>query len=186
MTLLNNVLAILMYGTLLAFTINVICNNYISIIKTDVSYVNIKLILLFALSLSFTIYIFFIYNYYVFYYNNSCYFLFINYNIVPKIFQKTFFFFEFSIDFFGIVVLFLAYFVGILSLLALDNRIFWKNTKYFFFFNYFVLLVFFFVFSTNVLLLFLFYELLLVPSFLVVYFISPSRRSIQASLYFLI
>ena len=33
---------------------------------------------------------------------------------------------------------------------------------------------------------FLFYELLLIPSFLVVYFISPSRRAIQASIYFLI
>jgi len=35
-------------------------------------------------------------------------------------------------------------------------------------------------------LFFLFYELLLVPSFLIVYFISPSRRAVQASLYFLI
>jgi NADH:ubiquinone oxidoreductase subunit 4 (subunit M) len=33
---------------------------------------------------------------------------------------------------------------------------------------------------------FLFYEFLVVPSFLVVYYISPSRRAIQASLYFLI
>ena len=33
---------------------------------------------------------------------------------------------------------------------------------------------------------FLFYELLLLPSFLVVYYISPSRRAIQAALYFLI
>jgi formate hydrogenlyase subunit 3/multisubunit Na+/H+ antiporter MnhD subunit len=30
------------------------------------------------------------------------------------------------------------------------------------------------------------YELLLLPSFLIVYFVSPSRRSIQASLYFII
>jgi len=33
---------------------------------------------------------------------------------------------------------------------------------------------------------FLFYEFLLLPSFFIVYFISPSRRAIQASLYFLI
>jgi len=35
-------------------------------------------------------------------------------------------------------------------------------------------------------LFFLFYEFLLIPSFLIVYFISPSRRAVQASLYFLI
>ena len=50
----------------------------------------------------------------------------------------------------------------------------------------FIIIVYFYVFSTNILLFFLFYELLLIPSFLVVYFISPSRRAIQASLYFLI
>ena len=50
----------------------------------------------------------------------------------------------------------------------------------------FILIVYFYVFSTNLLLFFLFYELLMIPSFLVVYFVSPSRRAIQASLYFLI
>lgn len=39
---------------------------------------------------------------------------------------------------------------------------------------------------TDVLLFFLLYEALLIPSFLFVYFISPSRRATQASLYFLI
>lgn len=50
----------------------------------------------------------------------------------------------------------------------------------------FIIIVYFYVFSTNILLFFLFYELLLIPSFLIVYYISPSRRAIQASLYFLI
>ena len=52
--------------------------------------------------------------------------------------------------------------------------------------NMFIIVVYFYVFSTNLLLFFLFYELLLIPSFLIVYYISPSRRAIQASLYFLI
>jgi len=52
--------------------------------------------------------------------------------------------------------------------------------------NSFIIVVFFYVFSTNLLLFFLFYELLMIPSFLIVYFVSPSRRAIQASLYFLI
>jgi NADH-ubiquinone oxidoreductase chain 4 len=38
----------------------------------------------------------------------------------------------------------------------------------------------------DLLLLFLFYESMLIPSFLFVYFVSPYRRGIQASLYFLI
>ena len=52
--------------------------------------------------------------------------------------------------------------------------------------NIFIIIVYFYVFSTNILLFFLFYEFLLIPSFLIVYYISPSRRAIQASLYFLI
>ena len=94
--------------------------------------------------------------------------------------------FDLSIDFFGLALLFLSYFVGILSLMALDNRIYWKNIKYVFSINMFILIVYFYVFSSNILLFFLFYEFLLVPSFLIVYYISPSRRAIQASLYFLI
>lgn len=50
----------------------------------------------------------------------------------------------------------------------------------------FIIVVYFYVFSSNMLLFFIFYELLLIPSFLIVYFVSPSRRAIQASLYFLI
>lgn len=96
------------------------------------------------------------------------------------------FFFNSSIDIFGIVILFLAYISGILSFMALDTRIFWKNIRYIGYLNVFVIIVFFFVFSDNLLVLFLFYELLLVPSFLLVYFIAPSRRAIQASLYFVI
>ena len=56
----------------------------------------------------------------------------------------------------------------------------------FFFLNIFVLIVFLFVSTNNVLLMFLLYELLLVPSFLLVFYISPSRKSTQASLYFVI
>jgi NADH-quinone oxidoreductase subunit M len=43
-----------------------------------------------------------------------------------------------------------------------------------------------YVTTSNVLLFFLFYEFLLLPSFLFVYFVSPSRRAIQASIYFVI
>merc|ERR1711959_323388 len=53
-------------------------------------------------------------------------------------------------------------------------------------FNIFVLIVYLYVSVSNILLFFLLYECLLIPSFLFVYFVSPSRRAIQASLYFVI
>ena len=100
--------------------------------------------------------------------------------------MHSFFGFTFFIDFFGIIILFISYFVGLLSFLALDNKFFNKNIRYIFFLNIFVLIVFLFVATNNVLIIFLLYELLLVPSFLLVFFISPSRKSTQASLYFVI
>lgn len=94
--------------------------------------------------------------------------------------------FNFCIDLFGFVLLFLSYVVGFLSLLALDTRLYWKNWKYVFTFNIFVIIVYLYVTTSNLLLFFLFYEFLLLPSFLFVYFVSPSRRAIQASIYFVI
>lgn len=91
-----------------------------------------------------------------------------------------------SIDLFGFVLLFLSYIVGFISLLALDSRLYWKNFRYLFTFNIFVVVVYLYVTTTNLLLFFLFYEFLLIPSFLFVYFVSPSRRAIQASIYFVI
>jgi len=91
-----------------------------------------------------------------------------------------------SLDFFGLILLTLAYTVGFLSLLALDTRLYYKNIKYLFAFNVFVLIVYFYVTVSNILIFFLLYEFLLLPSFLFVYFVSPSRRAIQASLYFVI
>lgn len=162
-------------------------NQYQNIVKHDTIYNFLKLILLVSLGLSYIFFLLFLYFYYSYYISVSNYPFFDLYKLTPLIYINFFlFWFEFSIDFFGIILLFLGYFVGILSLLALDNRIFWKNIKYLFSLNIFILIVYFYVFSTNLLLFFLFYELLLIPSFLIVYFISPSRRAIQASLYFLI
>lgn len=93
---------------------------------------------------------------------------------------------NFSLDFFGFVLLFLSYVVGFISLLALDTRLYWKNWRFVFTFNLFVIIVYLYVTTTNLLLFFLFYEFLLLPSFLFVYFVSASRRAIQASIYFVI
>lgn len=91
-----------------------------------------------------------------------------------------------SIDLFGFILLFLAYLVGFLSLLALDTRLYWKNFMYIFTFTIFLVIVYLYITTTNILMFFLFYELLLLPSFLFIYFVSPSRRAVQASIYFVI
>ncbi len=180
---------VLLFGTFFSYLIYFFSykNQYQNIIKHDYIYNIIKLILTLTLGISYIFFIFFLYFFYSYYLSVSNYSLFNLYTIVPTIYLNFFLiWFEFSVDFFGIILLFLGYFVGILSLLALDNRIFWKNIKYMFSLNIFILIVYFYVFSTNILLFFLFYELLMIPSFLIVYFVSPSRRAIQASLYFLI
>lgn len=179
---------VLIFGTGLTYLIFFILKtHYQNLIKHDYTYNFLKISLLSFLGVSYTSFLFlltFFYSYYLSLDNN---FIFSFYGLSPVPFVNFFFpDLGFTVDFFGIVLLFLGYFVGVLSLLALDNRIFWKNIKYLFSMNIFIIIVYFYVFSTNILLFFLFYELLLIPSFLVVYFVSPSRRAIQASIYFLI
>jgi NADH-quinone oxidoreductase subunit M len=187
--LLTYILNILLLGTVFSYLIYFFSykNQYQNIIKYDTIYNLIKLILLLSLGLSFVCFVLYFYYFYIYYNFTNNYLIFNSYGLIPLIYDNLYFsLFEFSIDFFGVILLFLGYFVGILSLLALDNRIFWKNIKYLFSLNIFIVFVYFYVLSTDILMFFLFYEFLLIPSFLIVYYISPSRRAIQASLYFLI
>ena len=180
---------ILIFGTFFSYLIYFFSfkNQNQNILKHDTTYNLIKIILTTTLGASYIFFIYFLYIFYIYFNTVNNYSLFGVYSLTPTLYINLFLvYFEFSIDFFGIILLFLGYFVGILSLLALDNRIFWKNIKYMFSLNLFIIVVYFYVFSTNILMFFLFYELLMLPSFLIVYFVSPSRRAIQASLYFLI
>ena len=94
--------------------------------------------------------------------------------------------FNFSFELFGLIFIMLAYLVGVISFLSLDTRLYWKNIRFIFICNFLVLIVVLFASINDILFFFLLYEALLLPSFLFVYFISPSRRSTQASIYFLI
>ena len=180
------ILNILILGTFISYLVYFFLKDQ-NIIKNDVLYNLIKNILIFTLLISFIYFIYFIFLFIYIFNNLDSYLIFSYYLLSPKFFIPLLgALFEFSTDFFGLIILFLGYFVGILSLLALDNRIFFRNIKYLFSLNFFIIIVYFYVFSTNLLLFFLFYELLLIPSFLIVYFVSPSRRAVQASLYFLI
>jgi hypothetical protein len=118
---------ILIFGTFLTYVIYFFTyiNQYQNLIKHDTFYNLLKLMLLVALGLSYIFFIFFLYLFYTYYITVSNYALFSFYKLVPSIYLNFFFiWFEFSIDFFGIILLLLGYFVGILSLLSLDNRIF--------------------------------------------------------------
>lgn len=94
--------------------------------------------------------------------------------------------YNFSLELFGLVFIMLAYLVGVISFLALDTRLYWKNIRFIFVCNFLVLIIVLFASVNDILVFFLLYEALLIPSFLFVYFISPSRRATQASLYFVI
>ena len=149
--LLVYILNILLFGTFFSYLVYFFSykNQYQNIVKYDSIYNLIKLILLLSLGLSFLCFVLFLYYFYSYYLYVNNYYVFSHYSLIPSIFTQIWFcWFEFSIDFFGIILLFLGYFVGILSLLALDNRIFWKNIKYLFSMNIFILVVYFYVFWT--------------------------------------
>ncbi len=92
---------------------------------------------------------------------------------------------DFIFDFFGLNLVTLAYIIGYISILTLDTRLNWRNIKYLYYFNIFIIIVYLYVTTNNILILFLCYEFLMIPSFLIIYYLSNSRRSIQSSLYFL-
>jgi hypothetical protein len=124
---LTYIVNILFFGTFLVYILYIflINNRHQVLNKNDFGYNLIKNLLLFILGTSFIFFIFFLYYFYKFFIINNFYSVFLNYFLIPN-FHINFFqnWFEFSIDFFGIILLLLGYFIGVLSLLALDNRIF--------------------------------------------------------------
>lgn len=96
------------------------------------------------------------------------------------------FFIHFNLDGFGLVLLNLALFVGFIALLSLDSRFYWKNVKFIFLCNLLLIFIFIFALVNDIITFFLMYESLLIPSFLLVYYVTPYRKAVQASIYFLI
>ena len=189
-----NLLILLSVFLSLIFFFTKLYNLYYSI-KTFSVFKFLNLFIIIILLLSFFLHIFTIWFY--FFYTNGVYNNLL-FNESVLLIPNMSYFYKFSLfglittplymsaDLFGLVLLTLAYLVGFFSLLALDNRLFWKNIRFLFYFNIFLIVVFFYVSVSNILFFFLLYECLLVPSFFIVYFVSPSRRAIQASLYFII
>lgn len=103
-----------------------------------------------------------------------------------RLWAVTFFSVHFTLDGFGLVLLNLAVFIGLISLLSLDSRFYWKNVKFIFLCHTLIIAIFFFSISGDLITFFVFYEALLIPSFLLVHYVSPYRKAVQASLYFVI
>lgn len=91
-----------------------------------------------------------------------------------------------SLDLFGAVLVFLAYLVGLFSLASLDTRLPSVGYRFYAYFNFFLVFVYVYAMATDIIVFFVAYELLLLPSFFFVYFVSYSKKAIQASLYFVL
>lgn len=152
----------------------------------------VKLLLIILILVSFFINCFIFWLFIKSFYSNVNFFLYsnlFNYNLnifTFKIPLSSLWSIKFSVEFFGFIFILLAYIVGFISFMALDTRLYWKNIRFMFICNFLILVIYLFTIVNDLLLLFLFYESMLIPSFLFVYYISPYKRGIQASLYFLI
>ena len=131
-----------------------IYNLYFAI-KTQSFFFYLRLVLLLFLLVSFFLHVLTIWAY--FDYSIKFYNLVLlgDINILPNynfFFSKNYFNFNFSlnVDFFGLILLSLAYLVGFFSLLALDNRLYWKNIRFIYYFNIFLVIVFFYVSVSNI------------------------------------
>lgn len=147
-------------------------------------YIVLKLILI-LLGLLFLLFLYIIFYYYLFVLNLNKNLIFWCTNL--NTLNVTFFFLiKLAPDLFGLILLLIAFFVGFISFFTLDTRIFYKNWVCFIICYLLVFFICLYSFCTDIILFFLCYEGLLLPSFWLVYFLSPNRRGIQASIYFLL
>ena len=89
-------------------------------------------------------------------------------------------------EIFGMILLFLANYIGVISKTTLDTRLRLDNLSFTILILYFNLIIIYFISAVNFIEFFLLYEFLLIPSFLIVYITGYSRRAINSSIYFLV
>lgn len=91
-----------------------------------------------------------------------------------------------NLDIFSLILIFLAYAIGFLTLLMSDTRISNLTTSKYLYLNLFVIIVYGFSLTTNLVNMFIFYELLLLPSIAYILNVGYTQRSAQACVYFVI
>lgn len=91
-----------------------------------------------------------------------------------------------QVDIFGFLLFFTTIFTLFICLFIVDNKYFFKNKWLLLLFWFFIPFIAGLVLSNNFFSFFIFYELLLIPSFILVRESSPNRRSEIVSNYFLL
>lgn len=90
-----------------------------------------------------------------------------------------------NVNLLGLSLFITGVWVGLIILFIGDVRTFFNKLFSLIYFLSFLILIYFFISETNYLMIFIYYELFLLPSFYLVYWLSPNRRSIVAAIYFL-
>lgn len=90
-----------------------------------------------------------------------------------------------QINYLGHSLFFTGILTGFLVLLISDTRVFFNKIISAAILIIFFCIIWFFINECNFINLFFLYEMFLIPSFFLVYYLSPNRRSIIASIYFL-
>ncbi len=95
-------------------------------------------------------------------------------------------FFQFSLNLYGLILVFLCLLTGFVAVSTVNNLYFEEKLKFYLIFFQFLLAILGFIKSSDLITFFFFYEVLMLGSFLIVYYGSYSKKAIQASLYFVL
>ena len=98
---------------------------------------------------------------------------------------STLFYFLYNKNLLGLSLFYTGVLCGIFIFLLSDVKLFFHKNLNILLLVSFVISIWFFINESNLLNLFILYELFLLPSFYLVYRLSPNRRSIIAAIYFL-
>ena len=94
--------------------------------------------------------------------------------------------FYFNFDSLTLIFIGMIFLVYPFSFIILDHRINVKNYKYFFYSIYLFSIIITFFFVQNIFLFLLLYEMILIPTFLLMYNLGSSRQCIEGAIYFFI
>lgn len=95
-------------------------------------------------------------------------------------------FFQFSLNLYGLILVFLCLVTGFVAISTVNNLYFEEKLKFYLIFFQFLLAILGFIKSSDLITFFFFYEVLMLGSFLIVYYGSYSKKAVQASLYFVL
>jgi len=124
---------------------------------------------------SFYLLIYILFIYLITYFNN---------NLFLQIIYNYYFVYPFF-NLFGLIIFFLSLYFSFIIIFLSDNKIY-QSYVFIFIISLFPLLSLFYIYTLNLIIFFFIYELFLLPSLFLVYYLSPNKRSLIATFYFLI